>query len=286
MILFPPHCSVRAYKGNEMDKEVDSQLLRAFELCKKDNDLPSDYALAAHLGINRPSLSRWKSGKTNIIRHNQWKEIEPILKKYIDQAFSDEVADSFARPFEYKVTIGVTDPKIKSKLSRIYNEFSKGISELAGMTQDSINEAEKQIIDFPYLTHKVSAGNGLIPDMVKYDDRPDMDILTVQGESMEPTYKEGEKIIVHVFQEPVRFGEHFLPIEIIKTLIPEGTVIVYDRNESGIAMKRVKYGTGKSTWHFKLTADNEEWAKVEKFNRVIRKGDDFVIYGKVLGKLK
>lgn len=69
-------------------------------------------------------------------------------------------------------------------------------------------------------------------------------------------------------------------------MIPEDSIIVYERNGDGRAMKRVKYQDGKNTWYLKLTADNEKWAKENKFNRIVKKGEDFKIIGIVLGKLK
>ena len=51
-------------------------------------------------------------------------------------------------------------------------------------------------------------------------------------------------------------------------------------------MKRVKYENRKNAWYFKLTADNAEWAIANKFNRIIRKTDTFVMFGKVIGKQK
>jgi hypothetical protein len=96
----------------------------------------------------------------------------------------------------------------------------------------------------------------------------------------------GDKVIVHTFQERVKFGEDHLPLDIVKSLIPEDTVIIYNRNDTGLAMKRVKYQEKKSAWYFKLTADNTEWAKETGFNSIIKKSDDFEIFGKVIGKVQ
>ncbi|MCM8528225.1 MAG: S24/S26 family peptidase, partial [Lentisphaeraceae bacterium] len=136
----------------------------------------------------------------------------------------------------------------------------------------------------PYLRQQVSAGNGVAIVEERFHNRPDMHFMDVHGESMEPTYKDGQKILVQLFQQRVTFGENHIPMEVVKAMIPENTVIIYERNEEGLSMKRVKYekGSGKEAWYLKLTADNEEWAREVKFKRIVRKTDNFIIYGKVL----
>lgn len=265
-----------------MDKVIDSVLLRALDIYKESNEIPSNYSLANYLNISQGTISRWYSGKSKMIKFSAWKEIEPILRPYLERAINERQFTQELEPFTYQLTVGAYDDMKKLKLNKLISEFEKGLNELVS----DLQEEPQPVIDFPYLSQEVSAGNGLIPSDEKYGERPDLDILTVSGESMEPEFKSGDKVIVHTFQERVTFGEHHLPINIIKSLIPEDTVIIYNRNDTGLAMKRVKYEAGKNTWYFKLTADNTDWAKETKFNQIVKKTDDFVIFGKVVGKVK
>jgi len=265
-----------------MDKVIDSVLLKALDIYKESNEIPSNYSLANYLNVSQGTISRWYSGKSQTIKFSAWKDLEPILRPYLEQAIDEQQFTQELEPFTYQLNIAAYEDSKKLKLKKMVSDFEKGLNEL----MSEVQEEPQPVIDFPYLSQEVSAGNGLIPSEEKYGERPDMDILTVSGESMQPKFMNGEKIIVHTFQERVQFGEHHLPMDIVKSLIPEDTVIIYDRNNTGLAMKRVKYQQGKDTWYFKLTADNTEWAKETKFNRIIKKTDDFVIYGKVVGKVK
>ena len=275
--------------GNFMnDISITPLILRAFELLKSNKGFRSERAMCRYLNIPVTTFGNWKHKRALTINGDIAEEILPTLKPYIEQAESEQLKEGFERPFEYKVIMGVTDPNIKIKLNKLYSEFTKGVSDLITEAQTirELTQEHQPIINFPYLSQEVSAGNGLIPSEEKFGERPDMDILTVSGESMQPAFNNGDKVIVHTFQERVKFGEDHLPLDIVKSLIPEDTVIIYNRNDTGLAMKRVKYQEKKSAWYFKLTADNTEWAKETGFNSIIKKSDDFEIFGKVIGKVQ
>jgi len=267
---------------------ITSCILRAFEIYKKAKNHRSERAMCRDFEISVATYGNWKHRRSDTIDINIWRnKIEPKLKSYIERAVDEQQYSSDRNPFSYQVTIGVYDDETKLKLKNLFEQVSKNLAELV-----SFNHVEQPItpspIEFSYvdIENRVSAGNGLIPSEEKYGHRPDMDILTVDGESMSPTFIPGEKIIVHTFQERLTFGDEHLPMDIVKSLIPEDTVIIYNRNDSGLAMKRVKYEQGKGTWYFKLIADNEEWSKENKFVEIIKKTDDFEIFGKVIGKMK
>jgi hypothetical protein len=286
-----------------MDKIVDSVLLRAFDICKEINDLPSDYALALHLEINRPSLSRWRSGATKIIRHAQYKVIEPKIRECIAQAEKERLKELENNPGAiHKCTKWSTQvsgdenseeyKKAKTILDAVakYNTFSANKDHEIFKLKQEIAELKKvkqeePVINFPHLPQKVSAGNGVQDDIHLYGKRPDIVILDVDGESMAPDYLDGEQVVAHFYHTPFVFGKDFLPLEFVRILIPENSIIVYERNGDGRAMKQVKYEEGKRTWYLKLTALNTDWAKETRFNRIVRRNEDFKILGIVLGKL-
>ena len=237
-----------------------------------------------------------KSSHTSVRR---WLEGAKVRKKYLDlllphlEKYSDEKELEKNVPFQIKEAYELLKRTISNKhltwlatqnLRNIVNTFD-------AISDDRPQKEEPKVINFevaedaiPYLTQEVSAGNGIEVLEERYHNKPDMHYMTVKGESMEPTYKDGDKIIIQRFFEPVIFGDQHIPIEFVKNIVPEDSVIIYNRNDTGLSMKRVKYENKQNAWYFKLTADNKDWAIEHKFNRIVKKSDDFVIYGKVIGK--
>lgn len=272
-----------------MDKDIDNVILRALDLYKFANDIPSNYSLANYLNVSQGTLSRWYNGKSKTIKYNVWKMLRPQLEDYIQQA-EREIQEQEPEYHEAKMTfshsseIKVYNESQRIRLNNLYEAIENNLGDIIDASKPTDYE-DRPVLNYPHLPQKVAAGNGVHDDFIPYGNRPDLALFDVEGESMSPLYKNKEKVVVHLYQEPVVFGNEFLPMNMVMALIPEDSIIVYERNGEGRAMKRVKYNEGKNTWHFKLTAENEEWAKETKFKRIIRKVDDFKIIGTVLGKL-
>ncbi|NRA94154.1 MAG: S24/S26 family peptidase [Psychroserpens sp.] len=273
-----------------MDKTVDSVILRALDILKDSHDMSSNYQLAQYLDINQSTLSRWYSGKAKTIRYDLWKrKLRPQLEDYIQQA-EREIQQETPEYHEAKMTfshnaeIKVYNESQRIRLNNLYEAIENNLGDIIDASKPADHE-DKPVLNYPHLPQKVAAGNGVHDDFIPYGNRPDLALFDVEGDSMSPLYKDKEKVVVHLYQQPVVFGNEFLPMNMVMALIPEDSIIVYERNGEGRAMKRVKYNEGKNTWHFKLTADNEDWAKETNFKRIVRKGDDFKIIGTVLGKL-
>lgn len=285
-----------------MDKEFTDIIEVAFSFYKKNNNISSDYKMCADLDISRSTFANWKKGRSLTIRSELWEKIEPVLKPYIKEAEQEKIKELSDKPgaihncvkWSAQISEGINKEdykKTKNILDAVadYNTHSANKDyEIFKLKQEieDLKKDDKPLINFPHITEKVSAGNGVYDDFEPYGNRPDLALMDVKGESMQPNFNDGEKVVVHLYQTPVVFGNEFLPMSMVKAMIPEDSIIVYERNGDGRAMKQVKYDDGKNTWYLKLTALNTDWAREIKFKRIVKKGEDFKIIGVVLGKLK
>lgn len=245
---------------------------------------------AKQMGVTNRSLLVWLDGG-GISERVYQKRVYPLIKKFLEPTEPEKrIPDQLQEPYNNLKTIFQGDKKQFWIVEQFLRNTASVVKE-SGKTEpieypktDATVKFEVAESSLPYLRQQVAAGNGMEIIEERFKNRPDMHFMDVYGESMEPNYQHGQKILVQLFQERVTFGENHIPMEVVKAMIPENTIILYSRNDEGLAMKRVKYekGSGKDSWYLKLTADNEEWAKENKFRRIIRKTDDFVIYGKVL----
>lgn len=274
----------------KLNKEQQSAIRQWFE----DSGYSLSEAAKSLNAKSHVSVKNWMD-KENAGIHNDTYESEilPRIKKYLEPTPAESaIPDKLNEPYKNlkyiyendKSQFWITEHFLRNTASVIKdNAFpdKPGIKEYKPEPTIKFEVAESSL---PYLRQKVSAGNGVAIVEERFHDRPDMHFMDVSGDSMLPTYKDGQKILVQLFQQRVTFGENHIPMEIVKAMIPENTVIIYERNDEGLSMKRVKYekGSGKDAWYLKLTADNVEWAKEFKFRRIIRKTDNFIIYGKVL----
>jgi hypothetical protein len=279
------------------DKIIDSVLLKAFDLYKIDNDIPSDYQLCSELDIMRATMSRWRKGVSKTIKYDLWKVLSPKIQHYINEAEKELGLETLGQEhgprltFEFHVKMKVFNESQKIRLGNLYDSLTANLEDVVEAVEPQ--EEKPEPIKFevaeqalPYIRQKISAGNGCEILEERYQKRPDMHFMDVSGVSMAPTYKDGQKVICQLFQERVVFGDDFLPMEIIKNMIPEDSVIIYELNGGGLSMKRAKYKKTNKAWSFILDADNEKWGNENNFPRFIRKGDDFIIYGKIVGASK
>lgn len=228
------------------------------------------------------SVKNWMEKENAGIHNDTYKsEILPKIKKYLNPTPPEStIPDKLKEPYENLKYIYDSD-KSQFWITEQFLRNTASVVKDKKMQKEIIPFKEKQP-SIPYLSQKVSAGNGveLLPE--RHPVRPDFHYMDVHGESMEPTYRDGQKILIHRFEPRVVFGENDIPIEDVMSLIKEDSVIIYDLNDSGPAMKRVKYQMNEDNWYFILHSDNADWAEVNDFPRVIRKADDFAIYGIVL----
>jgi hypothetical protein len=280
-----------------MDKTIDSVIFKAIDLYKITNDIPSTYQLALEWNIPQATIGRWLNGNTKTIKYSTWKSLLPSLQPYIDQAEKELGLETLGQEhgprltFEFHVKMKVFNESQKIRLGNLYDSLTANLEDVVEAVEPQ--EEKPEPIKFevaeqalPYIRQKISAGNGCEILEERYLKRPDMHFMDVSGVSMVPTYKDGQKVICQLFQERVVFGDDFLPMEIIKNMIPEDSVIIYELNGGGLSMKRAKYKKTNKAWSFILDADNEKWGNENNFPRFIRKGDDFIIYGKIVGASK
>lgn len=232
------------------------------------------------------SVKKWIYDEDAGIHVDTWNDyISPVI-------FTDETEKESRIPSELKDSYEALKTIMEDK--NLFWVTEQNLRNTASIVRDkNSKEPPKKTINFevehgalPYIRQKVAAGNGIEILEERYNKRPDMHIMDVHGESMMPTYLDGQQLIAQLFQERIVFGQEHLPVEIVKNMIPEDSVIIYDLNDGGLAMKRVKYKKNKNSWYFILHADNEDWSEYNKFPKIIRKKDDFVIYGKVIGVSK
>jgi hypothetical protein len=282
------------------NKEITPAILKAFEIFKIKKGFKSDRAMCLHFTVPVTTYGNWKHLRSDTIDSEWWKVIGPELEECIKEAEQEILKDEIENgellgSYEkYTVTISANSRKELNLVKKIIDSVAElsHISSDKGL--DNIQEEEQEpTINFevaessiPYMLQQVSAGNGVEVLDERYHNKQDMQILEVTGESMQPTYEDGERVVVHLFQERVTFGDEHIPIEFVKNIVPEDSIILYNRNDEGLAMKRVKYEKRQEAWYFKLTADNTDWARQNKFKRIVKKTDSFVIFGKVIGKEK
>ena len=274
-----------------MDKIIDPVILKAFELLREEKEFTSDYQVATYLEVNKQIFGRWKNGRIKSISEKYWKSVSKKIEPYIPRAKSI-LANSYEDMklfFEYQVKIHAMNYNQLMKLKTMFDSMCSNLNDVieAGSSDDYELADEPITIQtfkggLPYIRQQVAAGNGCEILDERYHDRPDMHYLGISGESMEPNFHDGQKIVVQLYQERITFGDQYLSIEEVKSIIPEDSIIIYNLNDSGLSMKRVKYQKNQKSWYFILHADNEEWAEVNDFPRIIRKTDDFEIFGKIV----
>jgi hypothetical protein len=237
---------------------------------------------ARHFNVSVTAFIKWLNGGN--IRESQWLYVKNDIQKYLNPTPPEStIPDKLKEPYDNLKYIYESD-KSQFWITEHFLRNTASVVKDKKMQKEIIPFKKNEVAeeDIPYL--KVSAGGGLINEPIEraYQERSDIDRIGVDGESMEPTFKNGSSVLVHRLTQPVIFGEDYLPEKVVKAIIPDHSVIVYDLNDSGLAMKRIHYKEYKTGWLLVLHSDNKEWGKLNGFPRVLKKGDDLRIYGKVL----
>jgi hypothetical protein len=292
-------------KETTMDQPFTEEIHKAFELYKKDKGFSSYYKMCEALEIQRATFSNWKKGRSVTITSFLWERLEPELQPYIYQvqnkngltieeeamniinSFGDDIGYSvihMANELVIRRKQDFTMPKnLKSLSGNNKTNFNKILQAVSELIADNPKEATTYTpLTFPPV-QKVAAGNG-IDVLPEFMGRQDMAIIEVSGESMEPKYFDGQELVMQRFFPSLQMGDKYMPHDIMQSTIPEGSIIAYELNGLGLAIKKVSYNIkANGSWHFELHALNKEWAKVNDFPKVIRMKDDFFIIGKIIG---
>ena len=165
----------------------------------------------------------------------------------------------------------------------------------AKASKEKIKEVKEELYyepEFKPEEIKVAAGTGCLYDyeysVPAMGKRKDIDVVKVVGCSMEPYIKQDSQVIIQRFMEPLDFADLFIPEQAVKSLVPDGAIIIYNLNDSGLAIKKVRYEINekdeKSEWSLYLEALNPTWAEENGFPRRITMQDRLVIFGKMIGE--
>ena len=300
---------------------ITPELLQAIEMLRKDRDW-TETKLASVLKTNATTIYRWRTYQAETINKKTAKILMPLVQPFLDEILAEKeregantIPQSIEDIYEKLKLLKDADPKALKSFCDLLDASLKfaGIF-LLDNKKKKVKEKKPAKIKIKKLTKKAlaerlphdnfytsldemeeieaAAGTGCYYDY-EYSvpvmaDRRDIDVINVVGNSMEPYIREGTRIIVQRFADPIDFEELYLPLDSVKTLVPDGSVVIYNLNDSGLAIKRVRYqiheyGQGPE-WSLYLDALNGEWAEENGFPKRITMQDRLLIYGKMIGQ--
>lgn len=305
-----------------MDQPITPELIEAINVLKSEKDI-SDYKLSEILKTTPASVSRWMNFKTDSIKSKYAKILMPMIKDIHDDILAKkELVGDKELPASLKNFITKLET-LKNKDPQLLNHYCTMLEATLGFAQNVIPEQTGHRISSPAklaikkLSAKASkekvkkvkeelyyepmfqpeevkaaAGTGCFYDyeysVPAMGGRADIDVVSVIGNSMEPYISEGSKVIIQRFMEPLDFADLFIPEQAVKSLVPDGAIIIYNLNDSGLAIKKVRYeshgNNAQSEWSLYLEALNPAWAEENGFPRRITMQDRLVIFGKMIGE--
>ena len=298
---------------------VTPELVEAMRMLKADNDW-SDYRLAQELKTTPTSIFRWMNYKASYIKRKNADILLPLVKDYLEEINKRKegqgpvkLPQSLEDVIEKIRALHEYDPKLLNNIAGFLDSTLEFVLKVAPPLENrrknpakiKIKKLSKKAIALKQENEdnfytpidqpndiEAAAGMGCIYDyeyaVPSMSKRNDIDVINVIGNSMEPYIKEGSRVVVQRFAQPVDFGELYLPEESVKSLVPEGSIVIYNLNDSGLAIKKVRYVThekdGGPEWSLYLEAVNPEWAQANGFPKRITMQDRLVIYGKMIGQ--
>jgi len=305
-----------------MDQPVTSELIEAINIYKERHGI-SDYKFSQLVNTTPTSFSRWMKFQTEYIKSKYASILMPMIQDIYDELLEKKknqepvVVPTYLKNVIQKLeTLKNKDPQLlKSFCTMLDASFSFAQNAIPEKTGDSILELAKlpikklslearkekskkvkeelyyQPLRYEKEEVKVAAGNGCIYDyeysVPSIGNRKDINVVKVEGESMAPFVEHGSRVVIQRFMEPLSFAELYLPLKAAKTLIPNGSIVIYNLNESGLAIKKVRYesyGEDKTPqWSLFLEALNDSWGRENNFPRRITMKDHLLIYGKMVG---
>ena len=307
-----------------MDQPITPELIEAINIYETQNDV-TDYRLSQILKTTPASVSRWKNFKSDYIKSEYALLLMPLIQDiYDDLMIKKEQNANTELPLSLKNFI-VKLETLKNKDPQLLNNYCSMLEATLGFAQAAIPEQTGHTIPTPAKLAikklgvkaskakvkmvkeelyyepifkpeeiKAAAGNGCFYDyeysVPAMGERKDIDVVGVVGNSMEPFIRQDSRVIIQRFMESLDFADLFIPEQAVKSLVPDGSIIIYNLNDSGLAIKKVRYETHregeKSEWSLYLEALNSTWAKENGFPRRITMQDRLVIFGKMIGQAK
>ena len=99
-------------------------------------------------------------------------------------------------------------------------------------------------------------------------------------------------MVVETLEQPIgleRLGRasEELSYDLVRGLIPHGSMAIIDLNEEGLSVKRLHFQQNEGgDWSLILEADNRAWAHDSGYPRHLRREDELTVYARVLGLAK
>ena len=257
------------------DLPITPELIEAIEILKKQKNI-KNYGLAKILGTNQSTVSRWMNFNAKSISKEYAKILMPMIKEIYEEILAKkELVGNKELPSSLKNFITKLET-LKNKDPQLLNHYCTMLEATLGFAQNVIPEQTGHRISSPAklaikkLSAKASkekvkkvkeelyyepifqpeevkaaAGTGCFYDyeysVPAMGGRADIDVVSIIGNSMEPYINEGSKVIIQRFMEPLDFADLFIPEQAVKSLVPDGAIIIYNLNDSGLAIKKVRY---------------------------------------------
>jgi hypothetical protein len=243
-------------------------------------------------GVTHTTVRRWLAGGN--IKKKYWDELNIHLQDTLESTVPPEVQDA------YQLL-----KQIKNNRHLIWL-ITTNIRTTVSAFNDAVNEAKPNKPPIPYTNGAAinralgpqntdgipaAAGHGNIEQLVKLKiteaESMNYEGVFVDGESMEPTFKNGDRVWLKPTPKPLHLPAVEKPkvnVNTIRTWIKDSSIIMCDLNQQGRMLKRIHYFEEKGKWTVFLSSDNEEWGKDNGFPHVVTRDDDLIIYGEVIAK--
>lgn len=270
------------------------------------------------LGVKHTTIRRWLIGESSI-RPTYIPKVLKVIEPYL---IKGRVEKEIGLPKRYSEIIenlrsligSSQEEKVVQMIeAQVYGAVS--LAKIIDLPVIALQEAapikatkpSKVTYEFPALSefkalgeigevHQAAAGFGRIiqeidPNKVQIEGlehRKDITLIEVVGESMSPTLENGEFVIVRRFPTPMHFGEGHLSLNAFQVLIGKQELVLFEQPSrfEGLSIKRLNYQGSNDEWGLYLNPDNKEWKKENHFNTLVKKSDDLVIHGIIIGKAK
>ncbi len=189
--------------------------------------------LASKVGVSEGTVSRWESGEIENIRRDKIKALSDVLgiSPALIMGWPTNTEDGEDTEREF------TDREVN--LIRKYRMLD---TSSAGMIDAMINACIRAGMRlYPYYHHIAAAGTGFYFEDIPVDtiEAPEMTgadfIIGVSGDSMEPTYSDGDDLYVQRAQR-IRTGE-------IGIFLVDGTCLVKELGPDGLMSHNPSYKT-------------------------------------------
>jgi transcriptional regulator with XRE-family HTH domain len=245
--------------------------LEALKLLMSDKGL-NQRGLAAFLGVgSNATISHWLSGGG--IRPAQKASLLPHLAPYMaERTISNGFITSKKTVALAPTLLGRSSPWPQTGASNDLPEFTilerREVAEVgAGPLRESHGfDCACRVLELPK--------------------RFNLGLVKVHGESMLPL-PDGVELVAEACEGAELEADGSSSIEGLRAIVPDGSLVAFSHNDSGVGLKRIRYVRGNYVpLLVELHADNGAWAEENGFPLRIKKSDHLVIYGKVIGRVR